>query len=160
MAIGIKVILPKKAPFDLGKFQQSAIDTLNDVREGIKQDFENTTATWRNKPIFRGKKASGKSFSAHMWGNTNQWIWVTGGTKPHTIVPRRATRLRFQSGYRRKTTVRKLGSRGGGSFGGTVFANIVRHPGNKPAEFEKVAAEKWEPKLQKMVKQDIKDATN
>jgi len=160
MTIGIKIILPKKVPFDLGKFQKSAIDTLNDVREGVQRDFESTTATWKNKPGFKGKRATGISFVSRMWSNQNQWIWVSGGTRPHIIVPRRASRLRFQSGYRRKTTVGRLGSRAGGSFGGTVFAKAVRHPGNKPAGFEKTSADKWQPKLVKMVKQDIRDATN
>ncbi len=65
-----------------------------------------------------------------------------------------------QSGYRRKVVKGRIGRRGGGSSGATFFARVVRHPGQKATDLDMTIADKWQPKLTKMVKQDIRDATN
>jgi hypothetical protein len=61
--------------------------------------------------------------------NAKIYGFVDEGTKAHVILPKRSKYLAFSSGYKAKTRVGIIGSEPGGSFGESVFAAKVHHPG-------------------------------
>lgn len=158
--IKVKAIIPDNVSFDMKRFNSDVLRVLDNVTDKAKSEFEKTTATWKKKPVFRGARASLNKEISKMWGNTQEWIWVNRGTKPHTITPKRAPALRFQSGFTSKTMPRKITSRRGGSSGPVVFAKSVRHPGTEARDFDKVVAQELRPVLVKEVRNAIKRATS
>jgi len=157
----LRFITPKPSDiFDLKAFEAAYPKTLNKTADAVKKDFESVTATWRNKPSFRGKRATARRAVATMWGNKNTWVWANEGTRPHIIKPKAGKMLRFQSGYKRKTTPGKLGSSSGGKFGSVVFSKGVRHPGTKAGRYNLVSAVKQEPILVNALQRDIDRAAS
>lgn len=138
----VKIILPRDKILDVEAFGKEAVKDLNDVRLLIKEDFEDCVKTWKDKPVFKGKKATESSASIKMWGDKNTWVWTNLGTDPHIITPKRAKRLAFKVPSSPKTTPNRLGSRRGGRGNTQVFAKQVRHPGTKARNFHIVSAEK------------------
>ena len=66
------------------------------------------------------------------------WLWdmLDAGTKKHIIRPVKAKALRFQGGkYTPKTQPGGQYGGPGTSSGGTVYAQVVHHPGTKPRRF-------------------------
>ena len=69
--------------------------------------------------------------------------YVSGGTRPHAIRPkRRGGVLAFKGKYRAKTRPGVLGSFAGGSSGDAVFTQAVQHPGTQARNFDKLIFEK------------------
>ena len=155
----LKVVLPKNKLFDFKKFTTASVKVLNKTRDDIQKEFEKTTATWKGKPSFRGDRATTSKMRSQMWANSDKWVWVVRGTKPHIIRPRSAKMLSFKSGFTSKTIPRRIMSRRGGSSGMQVFAKVVNHPGTKARDFDIVVAKEQQPKLTKAMKRAIKQAT-
>lgn len=134
-------------------------DTLEREAKDVKKDLDKTVKTWRNKPTFTIKVARGKSrLGVTVTTNDKVYSYVDQGTKPHPIRPKKASVLRFRTGYVAKTKPGRLISRGGGAKGETVFAKEVLHPGSKPRNFTKLVARRGQKRVQKRIDRAIKKA--
>ncbi len=146
-SITIKAILPKRASLvDQRKLNRELNRALDATGNIIRSDFRKTTSTWsqKNKPSFG--KIGPKNFRDGRGIEVNTkskiYFFLTRGTRDHFVGPKRASALRFQSGYKAKTTRRFIGSRGGGAFGPVRFSKGHVVSGIRARDFDKVIAEK------------------
>jgi len=112
------------------------------------QAHDRVVANWKNKPEFKARKRItriGITIFVFASGDAAEiWRYVTGGTRPHPITPKRpGYPLKFQTGYKPKTIpVGKFG--GPGRYTGpTVRAYRVQHPGTKARRFEEAIADDY-----------------
>lgn len=77
------------------------------------------------------------------------YLYVTRGTRPHIIRPKRAKALAFSSRFRAKTAQGYIRSYKGGRSGKPVFAKEVKHPGTQARGFEEAIAAKHQPIFEK-----------
>lgn len=103
------------------------------------REFKKTVSSWEGeKPNFTYEFEVTHTDATLLVGPTGskhavqKWVWTDQGTRPHTIRAKRAPLLRFQSGFRAKTTPYKFMSSRGWRGGNWVSARSVRHPGTKP----------------------------
>lgn len=132
-------ILPKVAKLiDQNRLQRELRNALNHIASIVKDDFEKTVKTWEHKPTFRkeGPRLTGDGLEVSVSTNQEAYTYVTRGTRPHLIRPRRARRLRFQTGFKAKTRPRVISSRAGGASGSVAFARAVQHPGTEARDFD------------------------
>jgi len=119
------------------------IDRMMDrqVKPKMLSYFERVVESWEHKPAFKARKITNQNMIAiDVWPtgpHAKVWTYVSGGTRPHIIRPRRASRLVFRTGYKPRTSR-------GGHYGGPgvatgkkVCAREVHHPGSYAREFEK-----------------------
>lgn len=141
---------------------RAAADAYGDA---IQQDFEKTTATWKNKPTFQktvrvgnaaggalAKRVTGSASGISVEVSTDDPVFgfVDEGTKPHKILPRRKKVLMFRTGYKAKTQPNVIGSTQGGAEGETaVSQHGVNHPGTKARNFSKLLRKKHQPEFRK-----------
>lgn len=146
-ALVIKIIKPSRLRVDAMRLQ-----LLNDMRKvgtQIKNDFEKVTATWKTQVKFEQQISLAGGPQVEIFTTNKIFGYVDQGTRPHVIKPKRAKALRFQSGYKAKTTPGVIGSSAGGPFGPVVFSKGVDHPGNKPGNFSKEIQKIWTPKFKR-----------
>lgn len=123
---------------------------MKSIQDGIYKDFEATTKTWDNKPTFeRELQTTPNRIRAYVWTVNEIYGYVSGGTKPHRIMPKRGKVLRFAGTYRAKTSPGTIGSSSGGSSGADVFSRGVKHPGTKARNFPEAIEKKWHGPFQK-----------
>lgn len=132
--------------------------TGNETLHAIEDDFKKTARTWRTKVdwILIQLYPSGNSLTGASGTNNKIYGYVSQGTKPHVIKPKRSKYLRFLSGYRAKTIAGRIGSNAGGAYGTDVYAQTVNHPGTKAREFEETVAAKY----QKVIEKRMQEALN
>ena len=100
--IRMKPIIPKninkRALFDELEKEMKAI------QKEVAKDFDSTVKTWDNQPKFDKEFESSKS-RIRIFVGTGDAIYgyVSEGTKPHRIMPKRGKVLRFQGTYTAKT---------------------------------------------------------
>jgi hypothetical protein len=95
--------------------------------------FVKTAEKWTKKPLFYVRKL-GKG-AAEVKTDSKVYRFVDLGTKPHVIVPRVKTILKFAVGGSPKTKVRTLKSYSG-KLGKTIaWAHRVNNPGIKARQF-------------------------
>lgn len=118
-----------------------------EINKELRVLFDRSTHTWsaRSKPDVRTRirisSAGGvTSVDSEAEAIGDVFRFVSEGTRPHIIAPRRAKALRFQKGYLAKTTPNQLRSKAGGPFGDTVFSRLVRHPGTAPRNIIKTVS--------------------
>lgn len=116
-------------------------NTLTNVAKDIKVDYGVTTQTWTKRPNVRIESPSDDERTISPDGDL--YPMLEAGTKPHTIRPRRARVLRFQTPFRAKTVPNQIRSGAGSVGAGAVFARGVQHPGTAPRNWSKVIAAKW-----------------
>jgi hypothetical protein len=155
--ISIRVILPKKALFDMPKLEKSLNTALDSAAEQVKTDFKRTTGTWNHKPAFRIDK--------HPWVRmvyTSDVIYsyVSKGTRPHPIRPRNAKALHFfRTGFRAKSRVNSLTSnKGAKATKDETFSKGVMHPGTAARNFDETIAKRWRPLFPKQIQRAIQNA--
>lgn len=148
----VKLIKAKKLNVDA--FADEIKKALKAEGQDVVGEYEKTTGTWKKKPEFEVLIDTSGGEAAVLVGTDNEiYNYVDQGTRPHIIRPVRARALRFKSGYKAKTTPGKIGSQSGGSFGDTVYAQQVRHPGSKAREFSQVIQKRRKkPFTRRMVK--------
>src|SRR3990172_10716082 len=118
-------ILPKVAKLiDLARLQRELRDALDHTGNIVRDDFQKTVKTWEHQPTFRkeGPRLTGAGLEVLVSTNQEAYTYVTRGTRPHLIRPRRARRLRFQTGFKAKTRPRIISSRAGGASRPVAFA--------------------------------------
>ena len=99
----MKVIRPKN--INIKALHKELADEMKKIGKDIGKDFSATTKTWTHKTQFTNEFDDGRN-RIRVATHTGDEIYgyVSGGTRPHIIRPRRGTRLRFQAGYRAKTS--------------------------------------------------------
>ncbi len=143
---GFRVIRPDALKSDA--VRKEVRKAMHQVGIKAKKTFREITENWKaeNKPEYRFETtnlAHAIRLRVYIGGNTKIFEYVSGGTDPHVILPKNGTRLVFKTGYNAKTEPGSLTSKPGGSFGPTVAAKEVNHPGTKAREFEEQVAEKY-----------------
>ncbi len=154
-----KEIKPKTLKQDAMRI--ALLTAMNKVGVDIKKDFEKTTSTWSTDvdfEIVKDLRRSGVTPQILVGTDNEIYKFVDKGTKAHLIKPKRAKKLRFQSGYRAKTSVNRIGSRRGGPFGETVFSSGVRHPGTKARNFSKILQKKWQSIFKRRMEKAMRQA--
>lgn len=136
----------------------------SEVKPALIAYFEMVTKSWRNTQTFKAKKKiTRESLSIDVYPsseNAKIWQYVTGGTRPHPIFPKKARALRFEWGgygsYKPKTTT-SGGYKGPGRVigGKTVYRMHVNHPGTKARNFEKHIARWYAPQFRRTMKNAI-----
>ena len=157
MQITLRPIIPKQPVFKLDRVAYELNAALTETMDDIEKDFRATTRTWSSPPPFRrhGPRLVGSALVGEVGTSDEIYGYVTGGTRPHIIVPRRSRLLRFRTGYRAKTAPRYIGSRAGGPF---VTARVVHHPGTAAREFESEIADRRRIGFARRVQDGIKRA--
>lgn len=101
----------------------------------VKQDFESTVTTWKQKPVFFVRV----DLDGITAGTDDEiYGYVNDGTKPHIIRARNAPNLRFQvGGFVPKSQPGRILSRGGRAASGAfVTTKQVMHPGTEARRFD------------------------
>lgn len=137
-------------------FQNAIRKEGESIGKEIKKDFEKTTRTWKNKPLFIARTFNNAEGISVEVSTTNEvYGYVDKGTKPHIIRPRRAKRLNFSSKFKPKTKPHVIGSTAGMQGKRDVFAKVVHHPGNEAREFSRDIQAAWQPKLKTRIERVI-----
>jgi hypothetical protein len=145
MPVIFKPINPKHLKAEA--FTRAIEQEARPYAEGVKRDFEKTFQNWKaeHKPTLTVKvninPNGGVSIEIDVEGQIYEYVHE--GTRPHDIMPRRAKRLKFQSGYQAKTLPGRIASVAGGPSGDTVFARGVEHPGFPGRKFSQQIVKKW-----------------
>lgn len=130
-------------PFSAKTLQKDLLAAVDKTLNKGEKLFDRTQRTWDAKVVFYKNKAAldGKDITGAVGTDALKYLFVTRGTKPHKIRAKRAKSLAFASGYKAKTSKGFIGSKAGGSFGPTVFAPEVNHPGTEARGFEEAIAD-------------------
>jgi hypothetical protein len=135
-------ILPKK--FNAKAILAEAAKEMKDIHRDVAGDFDDTVATWDNKPKFDKEFQSQPKRIRFFTGSADPiYGYVSLGTKPHRIRPKRAKALHFLGTYSAKTSPGTIKAKSGGASGAEIFSQGVQHPGTKAREFDKAIAKKW-----------------
>lgn len=139
-AISVKVTRRGRLPTDK-EMKAAIVRAIDEEGQAVKEDYDKTVATWKNKPSFVIEKRTTANpmtltvRPAKGRKTTEIYGYVDQGTRPHIITPKRAKTLAFMTPSSPKTRPGYIGS-GSGSRGNTaVFTKMVRHPGTKPRKF-------------------------
>ena len=143
--IRLDPIIPAKGLFDVGRFNREVKGALDHAGNIIRDDFKATTGTWRSRPRFLkiGPRRTGDVLAVDVFTDNKIYLFLDKGTRKNYPIPKGGPGfLRFQSGYRAKTRVGVIGSRGGGASGPFVTARRVIHPGIQARNFSKTIAKR------------------
>jgi len=125
---------------------QKAIEKY--TQEDVMPLFEATVTTWDHSVEFKRDESFTLDIkSIRVYTDDYVWNLVSEGAKKHTIVPKNAPFLRFQSEFVPKSKVGWIGSQSGGKSGNWVHRKSVDHPGFAAREFEKAIAKEAKPKF-------------
>ena len=151
----VKVIKPKK--MNIPAVRQAVLEALEAEAQDILADYRQTTATWEHQVEFETIIDITSQEASVLVGTDDPiFRYVDEGTRPHMIFPRRARKLRFQTGYSAKTKPGKIGSWPGGKYGPVVFADRVSHPGTKAREFTKAIQKRRKSKFTRRMVEAMK----
>lgn len=154
----VTVIRPKKSPVYPVDEYLIAIEKVCITRaRAMQADFNRTTRTWTTRVEWElsiknriGRRATEVSVRPKPGApGTKIYQYVSRGTRPHTIRPKKAKVLRFNKKYRAKTKPRVLGSTRGGSSPPMVVAKVVHHPGTEARLFEEEIARRHQPRFER-----------
>lgn len=115
--------------------------------------FERIVASWKHKPGFKARKrVSHEEIVIWVYPTGEHkaiWGYVSGGTRPHIIRPKKARALVFRTGYEPRTRPGGQYRGPGTATGDLVFAQQVQHPGSKARNFERHIARWYGPKFRR-----------
>ena len=162
-ALVIKQLKPATLKVDV--FRLAFLNALRQAGRDIIEDFEKTTATWKNKPVFEMQISLSGGLQVEVYTESEIYKFVDKGTKPHDIWPGFYTGksdkkvLAFSSKSTPKTIPGVIDS-GPGSRGKVdTFRPYVKHPGTKARQFSTMLARKWRKKLPKDAQKAMDKAT-
>lgn len=158
MVARMKAIVPKKRGAGAAN-QRKRIELGYERFIGIlENDLNQFVKTWKKKPTFRiVRKRQGRDEVIGVFTDDMRWIWIGQGTKPYIIRPRKAKALRFKSGYSPATAPNRVIARPAQSFGDTVHAQEVHHPGIKARKFDERLVKRNEKKFRAFMNDAIKE---
>lgn len=144
--IEITVTVPASI-INADKVRQAIIDAQNRItKQKLTNLFKQTTEGWKTRPAISSRRIDTSNqlgirvFPSGAGADT--YALINEGARPHTIRPRRARMLRFQTGYRAGTKPRILSSQAYVRSGKIISTGIVHHPGFEAREFtQTIAAE-------------------
>lgn len=148
----LKPIKPKGKLFDIPPIEAAVREAMREVAEEGKDLYESSVSTWTKKPAFTITETKD---GAVIGTDDEIFGFVDEGTKPHLIMPRKGTRLKFSGGYTAKSSPGQLKSGGGGVSGGVVFAKVVHHPGTESRNFTRLVQEKTQGSLPVVIAQKL-----
>lgn len=153
----LKAFPTPKTTYNLKKLERDILKAVDKTTKVMERDFKKTTRTWDTKVQFEQVAAArdGDDLVGAIGTDNRIYLFVTRGTKAHVITAKAGGVLAYPSGYRRKTRPGILKSYRGGGFGRMRFSKSVKHPGNKPRDFEHVVANKHQRTLEDNVSQAI-----
>lgn len=143
----------KKDHLSPKRFKQAIERAKDEAEIGVLDGYYKTTKTWKHAVRFYSVRARD---TLTVFTDDKIYEYVSEGTKPHLIFPRRAKALRFSAKSRAKTRPRVIASGQGSKSGKIVFSKGVIHPGTQAREFHKVIATKWEKKYPTIMRAQIK----
>lgn len=146
----IKANIPNWAD-QLNKAVQQAVQ---EEAKNIKREFEATTRTWRHKPTFI---IDHNATEPNVYTFDKIYAYVSGGTRPRTIKPRKAKLLRFNSVFRAKSVPNKLTARAGFSGPPVAFRKEVKHPGIKARHFDKLIQGRSQGRFIRLIERRIRE---
>lgn len=152
--IKLNPIRPDPDTLSPRKYERAIAIALGIVAGVATLEFRQTTRTWKHKPDFKIKEDDGR---ATVGTDDEIYNYVDQGTRPHTIRPRRAKRLRFQAGSTSKTTPGSLRA-GPGGGGVTTYRRAVRHPGTKARGFSEMIAKLAQDRLAEETERQLRKA--
>lgn len=120
-------IQPSAAVFKTAAVKQAIQTALNEISADIRDDLEANTAGWNVPPKWVIVTAADRRDILTL---DMIYRFQDKGTKAHVIMPKTARRLVFQV-----------------PAVGTVFARKVNHPGTRPQNWTRGAAEQWQAKV-------------
>ena len=133
------------------------------VKPALVHAHERVVADWRHKPEFKARKVvnqRGVAVDIYPAGEYKMiWVYVDQGTEPHLIRPKRARRLRFQTGYHPRTSAKPArygASDGGKATGPVVYASVVHHPGTKARNFTQTIADDMRVDIKRMIENALR----
>lgn len=159
MAIRFKAF--KAEYYDEKAFESAAEAILDQTERDFRSKFGQSVDGWEHRVAFRGRRDMTGQHARLVYGtNDDIYTFVSKGTKPHEIKPKKkGGRLRFQKGHRAKTRRGSLQSGSGGRSGEAVFAGKVKHPGSEPRDFDKTVVKQVQPKFEGYVREEIEKAS-
>lgn len=124
--------------------------------KNVAKQYEKIMATWAgDKPDFPIKQRveQGNLITSIIatGSGSEKMVFLDNGTRPHKITAKKAPNLAFQTGYKRKTKAKTIGSFSGGSFGPIRITKSVQHPGTEANEFSLTIAEQEQPQYVKAI---------
>ena len=127
--------------------RKALVEEVRAILLEMRSYDERIVSDWRKKPSFRvtmfynRRKIIGLLEASQ--GQVFSWIDIGTGQygpkkRPYFIFPKKAPRLKFQTGYLPKTRpVARFGVGPGKAFGPWVSTDFVLHPGIKSRDFTK-----------------------
>lgn len=156
-SLKLKVLTPKHMPTG-AEYLKAAEKAAQQTAGLVLQDFRSTTRTWKHKPKFDITITNqGGDYTIGAGTDDPIYMWVSEGTKPHTIRAKRSPYLIFQGGYRAKTRVGIIGSNEGGRDpnGEWFRKKQVKHPGFKGRRFIKLIQSRRQKTLEQRMRQEF-----
>lgn len=132
-----------------------------EIKDEVVADFNDVTSDWQTDVTFDARvEVQGGNIVIGIGPRRNAKIWryVDEGTRAHAIRPRRAKRLRFQTGYSARTRPGRAHVGNGTASGDVVYSAGVWHPGTEAREFTKTIMDKWRKEIAQVVRDAIKEA--
>jgi hypothetical protein len=147
-----EALIPKSG-IDVRRLERELRSAIDKTIKAAEGDFKRTTRTWDQQPTFKIVKAHavGGDLEGEVATENEIYRYVTRGTRPHVIRPRRKQALRFQKNYQAKTAPQVVGSHKGGASGDFVSAKQVQHPGSAGRNFDIEIAERRQRTLENNV---------
>lgn len=138
MQIKFSPILPQ--PLNVSGMLHELTQGMQDLGIEIRENFEDTTKTWKHKPVFYPPttvpKVGRDMISVETTTTDQIYDYVSEGTPSHPIFPRNAKALNFPGTFIPKTFPGIIGSGAGFSGPSDQFRNWVAHPGIEPRKFD------------------------
>ena len=142
----LEVFVPKNGIADPKALMRVVENTLNEQANAVKMEFNRTTLTWKGRPEFVIDSRPGERMIYTM---SDIYGFVSRGTKPHRIVPRRAKALHFfRTGFRAKSRPNSLrANKGARATKDETYSQGVNHPGNAARNFDLTIQKRWQKEL-------------
>lgn len=159
MKISFEPIKPKRPIVNATALDAGIKDATEKAKEGVKADFQKTTATWQHQPVWYITRRGTDWFI----GTKDEiYGYVDQGTEPHpipkTIQPGKRLAY-FKTGFKPKSRVGYIASYQGQKASRDFRRpKQVHHPGTKAREFSKKIRVKWEKEFAKLMRAAIKKA--
>jgi len=143
----VEFLVPDKKYLNPDGFIKAVTSAVDSMAEAALIDFQVTTRTWTNKPLFElSDKSTKKRIEKIVCTYSRIYRYVALGTSVRRAV--------MSKNFRAKTVVESIRSRVG--KGGMVFfSRKISLPGIKARNFHKVIAKKWTPKYYKAIQKAI-----
>lgn len=130
MPFKARLIFPKSVLADPRAVVRSIENTLTGAALGVKVDFDVTTQTWKDRPLFVITRQPGKRLVAT---KSDIYRFISRGTRVRYAV--------MTGDFAAKTSPGVIGSSAG--KGGLAFVGKKPLPGIKARKFEEVIGRKW-----------------